>query len=74
MRNIKEYQNNILALNNKCLKYSSLSKEDILKKYKEENKKNLEEKNKSLENMKQLIDSLNKQRESSEDSIKKRKK
>ena len=43
MRNIKEYQNNILALNNKCLKYSSLSKEDILKKYKEENKKNLKE-------------------------------
>jgi CTD small phosphatase-like protein 2 len=32
--------------------------------------KQLEEKNKSLENMKQLIDSLNKQRDSNEDTIK----
>ena len=40
MSNISHYQNNILELNNKCLKYSSLSREDNLKKYKEENKRN----------------------------------
>ena len=43
MSNISEFQKNILELNNKCLKYSSLSREDNLKKYKEENKRNLRE-------------------------------
>ena len=43
MINITELQKNILELNNKCLKYSSLSQEDNLRKYKEENKKNLKE-------------------------------
>ena len=41
MNNITHYQNNILDLNNKSLKYSALSQEDNLKKYKEENIKNL---------------------------------
>ena len=43
MSNINEFQKNILELNNKSLKYSSLSQEDNLKKYKEENRKNLKE-------------------------------
>lgn len=43
MSNITEYQKNILDLNNKCLKYTSLSQEDNLRKYKEENIKNLNE-------------------------------
>ena len=43
MSNISEFQKNILDLNNKCLKYSYLSQEDNLKKYKEENKRNLRE-------------------------------
>ena len=43
MSNISEFQKNILELNNKCLKYSSLSQEDNLKKYKEENKRYLRE-------------------------------
>ncbi len=43
MSNISEFQKNILELINKCLKYSSLSQEDNLKKYKEENKRNLRE-------------------------------
>ena len=43
MSNISEFQKNILELNNKCLKYSSLSQEDNLKKYKEENKRSLRE-------------------------------
>ena len=43
MSNISEFQKNILELNNKCLKYSSLSREDNLKKYKEENKRYLRE-------------------------------
>ena len=43
MSNISEFQKNILELNNKCLKYSYLSQEDNLKKYKEENKRNLRE-------------------------------
>ena len=37
------FQKNILELNNKCLKYSSLSQKNNLKKYKEENKRNLRE-------------------------------
>ena len=55
-------------LNKKCLNYEknltefNFKNESILKQ--------LEEKNKSLENMKQLIDSLNKQRDSNEDTIK----
>ena len=51
MSNISEFQKNILELNNKCLKYTSLSQEDNLKKYREENKRNLNEyalKNKQL--------------------------
>ena len=43
MSNISRYQNNILELNNKCLKYSNLSQQDSLKKYKEENSKNLKD-------------------------------
>ena len=43
MNNITLYQNNILEINNKTLKYSNLSQEDNLKKYKEENNKNLKE-------------------------------
>ena len=43
MSNISHYQNNILELNNKCLKYSNLSQQDSLKKYKEENSKNLKD-------------------------------
>ena len=43
MSNINEFQKNILELNNKSLKYSSLSQEDNLKKYKKENRKNLKE-------------------------------
>ena len=41
MNNITHYQKNILDMNNKSLKYSALSQEDNLKKYKEENIKNL---------------------------------
>ena len=55
-------------LNKKCLNY-----EKNLTEYNFKNEsilKQLEEKNKSLENMKQLIDSLNKQRDSNEDTIK----
>ena len=43
MNNITLYQNNILEINNKTLKYSNLSQEDNLKKYKEENNKNLKD-------------------------------
>ena len=43
MNNITLYQNNILEINNKTLKYSNLSQEDNLKKFKEENNKNLKD-------------------------------
>ena len=43
MNNITLYQNNILSINNKTLKYSNLSQEDNLKKYKEENNKYLKD-------------------------------
>ena len=43
MNNITYYQNSILEFNDKCLKYSTLSQEDNLKKYKEENNKNLKD-------------------------------
>ena len=55
-------------LNKKCLNY-----EKNLTEYNFKNEsilKQLEEKNKILENIKQLIDSLNKQRDSNEDTIK----
>ena len=41
MSNITEFQKNILELNKKSLKYLTLSKEDNLKKYKDENKEKL---------------------------------
>ena len=43
MGSITEFQKNILELNKKCVKYLALSKEDNLKKYKDENNKKLNE-------------------------------
>ena len=43
MCNIQRYQNKILEINKKSLKYSDLISSDNLMKYKEENKKNLKE-------------------------------
>ena len=58
--NIANMSLDIKMLNGETL--STIQNENILKQ--------LEEKNKSLENMKQLVDSLNKQRDSNEDTIK----
>ena len=55
-------------LNQKCLNSEKLLTESNFKN--ESILKQLEEKNKSLDNMKQLVDSLNKQRDSNEDTIK----
>ena len=43
MSSITEFQKNIFELNKKCVKYLALSKEDNLKKYKDENNKKLNE-------------------------------